>query len=198
MYDEKKDDVRISLQSMDSDDSIIKYDSSRATSMEEAHELLEKEEGRHDDLEAQSAAHAQTQQTTPTPVEYSVSTHRKFLYLGLYFILNLSVTLSNKALLRTVSCDILPQTWPETRMIPKLTMCAFTQASYPWLLTFSHTFATSIGCTLLLLTGQLKLSKLNLREHLTLVAFSTLFTLNIAISNVSLYVSFIPRPKPHT
>lgn len=39
---------------------------------------------------------------------------------------------------------------------------------------------------MLLLTGQMKLSKLSTRENLVLVAFSTLFTLNIAISNVSL------------
>lgn len=53
-------------------------------------------------------------------------------------------------------------------------------------MTFAHTFATSIGCTVLLVTGQLKLSKLTVRENLILIAFSTLFTLNIAISNVSL------------
>ena len=42
---------------------------------------------------------------------------------------------------------------------------------------------------MLLATGQLKLSRLGTKENLILVAFSTLFTLNIAISNVSLSVS---------
>lgn len=49
-----------------------------------------------------------------------------------------------------------------------------------------HTASTSIGCASLLATGHFKLSKLGTKENLVLVAFSVLFTLNIAISNVSL------------
>lgn len=155
--DEKKD-IRVSMNSMDSGDS-SRSDPELA---EENHELLGKVEREAQDLEAQTPAET----STPTPVEYSVSTSRKLFYLGLYFLLNLAVTLSNKALLRS--------------------------ASFPWLLTFAHTFATSIGCTVLLATGQLKLSKLTVRENLILVAFSTLFTLNIAISNVSLALVSVP------
>ncbi|SMR58708.1 unnamed protein product [Zymoseptoria tritici ST99CH_1A5] len=148
---------------MDSDNTLS--GTTRAQSMEEAHRLLAKEEPR--DIEAQQQFEQLSLPQTPTtPIEYSVSTNRKFLYLGLYFLLNLSVTLSNKALLKI--------------------------ASYPWLLTFSHTCATSIGCTILLATGHLKLSKLPLRDHLVLIAFSTLFTLNIAISNVSLDLVSVP------
>lgn len=36
------------------------------------------------------------------------------------------------------------------------------------------------------MTGQFKLTKLNYQENLILVAYSFLFTINIAISNVSL------------
>jgi hypothetical protein len=36
------------------------------------------------------------------PVEYTISTSRKLSFLALYFLLNLSVTLSNKALLKIV------------------------------------------------------------------------------------------------
>ncbi|SMQ54282.1 unnamed protein product [Zymoseptoria tritici ST99CH_3D7] len=163
MSDEAKDDRRISFNSMDSDNTLS--GTTRAQSMEEAHRLLAKEEPR--DIEAQQQFEQLSLPQTPTtPMEYSVSTNRKFLYLGLYFLLNLSVTLSNKALLKI--------------------------ASYPWLLTFSHTCATSIGCTILLATGHLKLSKLPLRDHLVLIAFSTLFTLNIAISNVSLDLVSVP------
>ncbi|KJX93589.1 tpt-domain-containing protein [Zymoseptoria brevis] len=163
MNDEAKDDRRISFNSMHSDNTLS--GTTRASSMEEAHRLLAKEEPR--DIEAQHHfEHSSLPQTPTTPIEYSVSTNRKFLYLGLYFLLNLSVTLSNKALLKI--------------------------ASYPWLLTFSHTCATSIGCTILLATGHLKLSKLPLRDHLVLIAFSTLFTLNIAISNVSLNLVSVP------
>lgn len=64
-----------------------------------------------------------------------------------------------------------------------LTVC---QIKAPWLLTATHATATSIGCSVLLLTGNLKLSKLAGRETLILLAFSMLFTLNIAVSNVSL------------
>lgn len=132
------------------------HDSLDTDGVPENHELLDKDER---DVESQ-------EQPSATPLEYTVSTSKKLTYLGLYFLLNLSVTLSNKALLRN--------------------------ASLPWLLTFSHTFATSIGCSMLLATGQMKLSKLTLRDNLILVAFSTLFTVNIAISNVSLALVSVP------
>lgn len=64
--------------------------------VEENRELLGKEER---DLEAA------TIRSTATPVEYTVSTSKKLVYLGLYFLLNLAVTLSNKALLQTVSAQ---------------------------------------------------------------------------------------------
>lgn len=113
-----------------------------------------------DDLEAQ--ADGQTQEQQPAPAEYSVSTSRKLIFLGLYFLLSLGLTLSNKAVLK--------------------------KAKLPWLLTVLHTGSTFLGCLAYLGTGNLKLSRLGTRENLVLLAFSTLFTLNIAISNVSLYV----------
>lgn len=84
IVDEKKA-VRFSIQSMDS--------SELSAIDEEDDELLQTPE----DLEAQKA-------TSPTsqPAEYTVSTSKKLTYLGLYFLLNLGVTLSNKALLRSV------------------------------------------------------------------------------------------------
>ncbi|CAK3993426.1 UDP-galactose transporter 1 [Lecanosticta acicola] len=139
----------------------------RSSASDEAVELLDQEEK---DLEGQTtpasqhAARHSPQQSTPA--EYSTSTRNKFTFLGLYFIFNLSVTLSNKGLLATIS--------------------------FPWLLTFCHTFATSIGCTVLLAAGQLKLSRLSGKENLVLIAFSFLFTLNIAISNVSLAQVSVP------
>lgn len=62
------------------------------------------------------------------------------------------------------------------------------QFRFPWLLTALHTGCVTVGCTLLLLRGHFKLSSLTMSENLILVAFSFLFTINIAISNVSLYV----------
>lgn len=55
-----------------------------------------------------------------------------------------------------------------------------------------HAATTSIGCSLLVVTGHLKLSKLGAKENLVLIAFSSLFTLNIAISNVSLALVSVP------
>lgn len=113
------------------------------------------------DLEAQVAAESKEQQ--PAPAEYSVSTSRKLVFLGLYFLISLGLTLSNKAVLKRVKL--------------------------PWLLTVLHTGSTFIGCLAYLSTGNLKLSRLGTKENLILLAFSTLFTLNIAISNVSLSVT---------
>lgn len=55
-----------------------------------------------------------------------------------------------------------------------------------------HAATTSLGCFALVATGHLKPSKLSAKEHLILVAFSSLFTLNIAISNVSLALVSVP------
>ena len=40
---------------------------------------------------------------TGLALEYGVATHTKYLYLGLYFALNLTITLYNKAVLGKVS-----------------------------------------------------------------------------------------------
>ncbi|KAK6396778.1 hypothetical protein LTR65_008676 [Meristemomyces frigidus] len=66
------------------------------------------------------------------------------------------------------------------------------RAKLPWLLTVMHAATTSLGCFSLVATGHLKPSKLSATEHLVLVAFSSLFTLNIAISNVSLALVSVP------
>lgn len=40
---------------------------------------------------------------TPTPVEYTVPYQTKLIYLALYFMLNLTLTLSNKGIMQQVS-----------------------------------------------------------------------------------------------
>lgn len=75
-----------------------------------------------------------------------------------------------------------------------LTMCRMctdvriSQFAFPWLLTTLHTSSASLGCYILMLRGHFKMSKLTTRENLVLISFSFLFTINIAISNVSLSV----------
>ncbi|KAH9818198.1 UDP-galactose transporter 1 [Teratosphaeria destructans] len=102
----------------------------------------------------------------PRPTEYTVSLTTQLIFLGLYFLLNLGLTLSNKAVLQT--------------------------ARLPWLLTVMHSSATSLGCCVLYVIGHFRLTRLQVKEHLILIAFSSLFTLNIAISNVSLALVSVP------
>lgn len=94
------------------------------------------------------------------PHEYGVSKTRKLMFLSLYFMLNLGLTLSNKRVLQV--------------------------ARYPWLLTSLHAATTSAGCLFLQRMGYFQCTKLSSRDSLVLIAFSGLFTANIATSNASL------------
>jgi len=55
-----------------------------------------------------------------------------------------------------------------------------------------HALCGSIGCLILYSQGAFTLSKLSNRENLVLLLFSTLYTINIAISNVSLNLVTVP------
>ncbi|KAI1610059.1 triose-phosphate transporter family-domain-containing protein [Exophiala viscosa] len=99
-------------------------------------------------------------------MEYSVPTTKKFTALFIYFLCNVGLTLYNKAVLGSFP--------------------------YPWLLTALHAGCSSVGCYVLLHIGYFKLSTLAPRDAYVLSAFSFLFTLNIAISNVSLGMVSIP------
>ena len=112
------------------------------------------------DVEAQGLLQQKEPAADNPPVEYSVSTRVKLSYLAWYFILNLSLTLYNKAILGGFH--------------------------FPWLMTAIHCGTAYIGCSILLLRGSFSLTRLSTRDNLVLAAFSGLFTLNIAISNVSL------------
>jgi hypothetical protein len=114
----------------------------------------------------------------PVETEYQVPTEKKLAYLSVYFLLNVSLTIYNKAVLGKVS--------PESELCIKNSPLISTQFSYPWLLTALHTGSASIGCYLLMLRGIFTLTALSRRDNLILVTFSFLFTINIAISNISL------------
>lgn len=94
--------------------------------------------------------------------EYQVSTKKKLLSLGAYFTFNLTLTIYNKAVLG--------------------------RFAFPWLLTTVHATCLTVGCTLLYFFGAFKMNELDYRENGKLLAFSILFTANVAINNVSLYV----------
>ncbi|MCJ1453271.1 UAA transporter [Mycoblastus sanguinarius] len=124
--------------------------------------LMEGQNPQSGDIEAQPVATA----GNAGALEYSIPTKIKCFYLTLYFALNLTLTLYNKAVLG--------------------------KFSFPWLLTTLHTASASLGCYVLMRRGHFTLTKLNTRENLVLAAFSLLFTINIAISNVSLAMVSVP------
>ncbi|KAF2135532.1 uncharacterized protein K452DRAFT_281401 [Aplosporella prunicola CBS 121167] len=103
---------------------------------------------------------------TPIATEYTIPTKTKLLHLGLYFLLNLSLTLYNKAVLQ--------------------------KFTYPWTLTAIHAGSASLGCYILLLRDHFQLAHLSRHEKFLLGAFSLLFTINIAMSNVSLALVSVP------
>lgn len=101
----------------------------------------------------------------PTPKS---SLRQQYLWLGLYFFFNLSLTIFNKIVLG--------------------------KFPYPYTLTAIHTLAGSIGCSILLKLNYFTLSKhkFTFSEQITLLFFSFLYTINIAISNVSLELVTVP------
>ncbi|KAK2074821.1 hypothetical protein P8C59_008995 [Phyllachora maydis] len=117
------------------------------------------------DIEAQ---HKLLGMSSPAPVdvESAVSTATKFSHLAVYFLCNVALTIYNKLVLG--------------------------QFHYPWLLTACHTGAASLGCYLLFLRGSFALSRLSVRHEWVVVAFSVLFTVNIAVSNISLALVSVP------
>ncbi|TQV96858.1 Drp1p [Cordyceps javanica] len=98
--------------------------------------------------------------------EYSIPSAVKFTWLGTYFLLSLLLTIYNKLVLGVFK--------------------------FPWLLTFLHTSISALGTYGMLQMGYFKLSRLGYRENLALVAFSALFTVNIAVSNLSLAMVSVP------
>lgn len=85
-----------------------------------------------------------------------------FVWLALYFVLNLALTLYNKIILSVF------------------------QFPFPWTLTAIHTLCGAIGSYIFWKTGVFTPAQLGDRENLTMLLFSILYTINIAISNVSL------------
>lgn len=86
---------------------------------------------------------------------------------ALYFSFNLALTLYNK-----IALNVFP---------------------YPWSLTAIHSLCAAIGCYLAEKRGYFKSNvKLGSKENILLFLFSTLYTINIAVSNVSLNLVSVP------
>lgn len=112
------------------------------------------------------------------PEERQTPLRSKLLCLSAYFLLNLGLTLFNKAVLGKVRLL--------ERHHSRVKNQRGRQAHFPYLLTTLHASATSIGCFAMVGLGYLRIRNLTNHESLILTSFSFLFTLNIAISNVSL------------
>lgn len=63
---------------------------------------------------------------------------------------------------------------------------------FPWTLTGVHTLASTFGSQVALNRGLFKAARLSRRDSLILVAFSILYTVNIAVSNLSLHLVTVP------
>ena len=83
-----------------------------------------------------------------------------------YFLANLSLTLYNKLLMN--------------------------KFPFPWSLTAIHTLCGAIGSQACLSRGLFTQQRLTKRENLVLIAFSSLYTINIAVSNLSLNLVTVP------
>jgi hypothetical protein len=93
-------------------------------------------------------------------------------WLFLYFTLNLGLTFLNKYILD--------------------------QFPYPYTVTALHTACGAVGGALLRKLGCYTPSKLGVKENIALFTFSSLYTINIAVSNCSLRLVSIPVTKFHS
>lgn len=95
-----------------------------------------------------------------------ISVRKKYLWLAIYFLFNLVLTLFNKLILGSFP--------------------------FPYFLTAVHAFCGTLGCFILNKRGFFTVSRLTDKEDMILLFFSFLYTINIAISNVSLKLVTVP------
>ncbi|KAL1914528.1 uncharacterized protein VTP21DRAFT_8242 [Calcarisporiella thermophila] len=91
-----------------------------------------------------------------------------YIWLGLYFCFNLALTIYNKAVMQLFDFG------------------------FPWTLTGIHTLCGAVGAYLCCQMGYFRPANLGERESLVMLLFSVLYTINIAISNVSLNLVTVP------
>ncbi|KAL2684791.1 hypothetical protein Neosp_005880 [[Neocosmospora] mangrovei] len=128
--------------------------------------------------------------------EYSIPSTVKFAWLGTYFFFSLLLTLYNKLVLGMFD-DVRARVLSARAVIRNSVRydandAPAIQFHFPWLLTFLHASFASAGTYVMMQLGYFKLSRLGRRENLALVAFSALFTANIAVSNLSLAMVSVP------
>ncbi|THH10116.1 hypothetical protein EW145_g1552 [Phellinidium pouzarii] len=100
------------------------------------------------------------------PSSVTIASGSQFSWLALYFLSNLSLTLYNKFVL--------------------------VRFPFPYTLTALHALFGSIGGYILMERGVFEPRQLSLSENAVLGAFSVLYTVNIAVSNLSLGLVTVP------
>lgn len=103
-----------------------------------------------------------------SPVEVTLIPLGATLWLSIWLLLNLSVTLYNKAVMNLL------------------------HFSFPWLLTSIHMAFALAGSQIGASFGVFKPSRLSSKETWRMFGFSVLYTLNLAVSNISLNWVSIP------
>ncbi|KAL1919175.1 uncharacterized protein VTP21DRAFT_2557 [Calcarisporiella thermophila] len=98
----------------------------------------------------------------------SSSNWDSFIWLALYFFFNLGLTIYNKVVMQLFDFG------------------------YPWTLTGIHTFCGACGAYIAYQLGYFRPANLGERESMVMLLFSVLYTINIAISNVSLNLVTVP------
>lgn len=98
--------------------------------------------------------------------ESTISARVKLVLLAGYLALTIAITLSTKSVLSRLQA--------------------------PWILTALHSAFSAVGCNLLMQSRGRKYSKLSLRDNIVMAAFSSLFTVNIAVCNMSLGMVSVP------
>ncbi|KAF5352023.1 hypothetical protein D9758_009410 [Tetrapyrgos nigripes] len=101
---------------------------------------------------------------SPSPLQKFYDS--RLLWLALYFVFNLGLTLYNKIVL--------------------------VRFPFPYTLTAVHALFGALGSWLLAYTGVHTPSKLSRKQFTVLLIFSSLYTINIAVSNLSLQLVTIP------
>ncbi|KAF3938405.1 hypothetical protein ABW19_dt0200554 [Dactylella cylindrospora] len=109
----------------------------------------------------------------PPPQQQQDSLAVKYTWLAVYFGLNLALTLYNKSVMG--SKPDRPALFP-----------------FPYLLTGLHALCGSIGCLFFYARGAFSFTRLTEYENIIMLLFSGLYTINIAISNVSLNLVTVP------
>lgn len=106
-------------------------------------------------------------------------------WLSYYFVLNLGLTLC-------MSCFVSLNLYNTSKTLHLDNKFVLVKFPYPWALTGVHSLCGALGSYFLLQQGFFVQARLSRREIMILILFSMLYTINIAVSNLSLNLVTVP------